>query len=85
MGWSCPVNQIHYTIETIVDSDDDGWDGRTACPPEVGDQVLIGNERYIVVQRIWRTAAETLGDEAARAWGHAGGDHVHVTLRCEKL
>lgn len=84
LGWVVELmsGKIHYCVAV---PGFDGWDGQTSCPPAVGDTIVIDGRAFVVEERTWRDAEATLGLDAARAWGHGAGDHVHVTLHCAVL
>lgn len=72
---------IHYSVEL---NGEYLWDGRTPCPPCVGDVLVIDCKRFVVIRRVWGTALDDLGRSAIAAWELDEGSHISVTLVVEE-
>jgi hypothetical protein len=75
------MSEIHYSI---VAGGFAGWEGRTPCPPMVGDTIDCDGVMFVVKDRLWQDAESSLGEAAARAWNHGAADHVCLILICER-
>lgn len=79
---------VHFWIDV------DGetlWDGRTPSPPAVGDLIRVdldapgADVTVRVLRRVWRSAEEVMGPEAAASWGLGATDQACVALECERV